>query len=204
MRDKWHGDNRDLVKWGVLLTLAERFAAKHILQVLYHRPTTWPELEIDGERVALPKPITEHFRRAITVSAMECRVVIEVVANSFPESIAERRNYQQIVIDRIRSRPPDELPGVVFLDPDTGLEPLGSSGPEHVLKTELHELWRILRSGDVLVLYQHQTNQAGRPWIEPKKAEFEQALGIGSGTAKIARAEKIARDVAFFYTQRDP
>jgi len=39
MRDKWYADNRDLVKWGVLLTLAERHAAKHILQVLYYRPT---------------------------------------------------------------------------------------------------------------------------------------------------------------------
>jgi hypothetical protein len=37
MRDKWYVDNRDLVKWGILLRLAERYAAKHILQVLYYR-----------------------------------------------------------------------------------------------------------------------------------------------------------------------
>ncbi|WP_157844579.1 hypothetical protein [Dehalococcoides mccartyi] len=33
MKDKWYGDKRDLVKWGVLLTLAKMFSARRILQV---------------------------------------------------------------------------------------------------------------------------------------------------------------------------
>ena len=37
MRDKYYADNRDLVKWGVLLTLAEQHAARHILQVMYYQ-----------------------------------------------------------------------------------------------------------------------------------------------------------------------
>ena len=39
MRDQWYADNRDLVKWGILLRLAERYATKHILQILYYRTT---------------------------------------------------------------------------------------------------------------------------------------------------------------------
>jgi hypothetical protein len=39
MRDIWYGDRRDLVKWGVLVELAARHDARHILQVLYPRWT---------------------------------------------------------------------------------------------------------------------------------------------------------------------
>jgi len=51
VRDLYYADNRDLVKWGVLVELGARHGARHILQVLYYRPTEWPNLEIDGEAV---------------------------------------------------------------------------------------------------------------------------------------------------------
>jgi hypothetical protein len=70
MRDKWYRDNRDLVKWGVLLTLAEQFAAKHILQVLYYRSTDWSGLEVDAEQVPLPPAVIRHFREVAAVSAI--------------------------------------------------------------------------------------------------------------------------------------
>ncbi len=40
MRDKFYGDNRDIVKWGVLPELSERYKCAEILQVLYYRPAT--------------------------------------------------------------------------------------------------------------------------------------------------------------------
>jgi hypothetical protein len=71
MRNQWYGDNRDLVKWGVLLELARRHRAKHILQVLYLRPTTWELLEIDGEQVELATAVVQHFRSAISILAIQ-------------------------------------------------------------------------------------------------------------------------------------
>ena len=195
MRDRWYGDNRDLVKWGVLLTLAERFAAKHVLQVLYYRPTQWAQLELDGESVKLPPAVVAHFRQATTIVGIRCPATVEVIENL----LDDRKGYQQAVIDRIRTR--DQSPGIIFLDPDTGLES-GSPGLQHVLNNELADLWKHLKVGDVLVLYQHQTNYAGLPWIEPRKAQFERVLGVLPGTAKVARAENIARDVALFYVQK--
>jgi hypothetical protein len=50
-----------------------------------------------------------------------------------------------------------------------------------------------------MVFYQHQTNRNGTPWIEPKKKQFERALGVQQGSAKLACALGIARDVAFFF-----
>jgi len=93
------------------------------------------------------------------------------------------------------------LPGIVFLDPDTGLE---ARVPrlEHVLDSELAALWKELQAGDLLTFYQHQTNRNGQPWVGPKKAQFERAIGIPAGAAKLAQAERIARDVVFFYAQK--
>lgn len=196
MRDKWYGDNRDLVKWGVLLELAHRYHARHILQVLYQRPTTWQQLEIDGEQVPLPAAVVQHFRNATSIAAIQCSALVEVISETF----GDRSEYLQIVLQRIRVRA--RLPGILFLDPDTGLEPR-LAGPAHVLDAELAEIWKALRSNDIMLLYQHQTNRSGTPWIKPKKAQFERALGVREGSAKLARAPGIAPDVAFFYIEKN-
>jgi hypothetical protein len=195
MRDKWYADDRDLVKWGVLLALAERHGATHILQVLYYRPTEWALLELDDEHVPVPEAVIRHFRRASAASAIEASAPVEVVLDTFEN----RDEYHRVVVDRIRSR--IMTPGIVFLDPDTGL---ASQTPslDHVLDSELATLWAELKAGDVLVFYQHQTNRKGQPWIVPKKEQFEQAIGLPKGAAKLARSEKIARDVVFFYAQK--
>jgi hypothetical protein len=183
------------VKWGVLLTLAERHAARQILQVLYYRPNDWAQLEVDGEQVALPPPVVRHFRDAAGVSGIGASVLIDVLT----DALSSRDEYQRVVVERIRTRP--ATPGIVFLDPDTGLESRDPS-LDHVLDRELRELWAELNPGDVLVFYQHQTNRNGQPWIAAKKEQFERAIGLPKGTAKLARSEPIARDVVFFYSQK--
>ena len=55
MRDRWYGDKRDLVKWGVLLNLATDHGAGKILQITYFRPGEWPPLEIDGKERSIPE-----------------------------------------------------------------------------------------------------------------------------------------------------
>jgi hypothetical protein len=195
MRDKWYADNRDLVKWGVLLTLAEAHGAKHILQVLYHRPTQWADLEVDGQTVPLPTEVIRHFRGTASVSGITSAAVVEVMADPFDK----RDEYHLKVVENIRRR--TMTPGIVFLDPDTGL---ASRSPtfDHVLDSDVADIWRELKPNDILVFYQHQTNRNGEPWISPKKEQFERAIGLASGAAKLARSEKIARDVAFFYLKK--
>ena len=51
MRDVWYADNRDLIKWGVLFRLAERYEALRIIQIVYYRPSTFAQIEIDGQVV---------------------------------------------------------------------------------------------------------------------------------------------------------
>jgi hypothetical protein len=60
-----------------------------------------------------------------------------------------------------------------------------------------------MHAGDVLVLYQHQTNRAGTPWVVPKRRQLERALELPTGVAKVARALEIAKDVAFIFCRKD-
>lgn len=89
----------------------------------------------------------------------------------------------------------------MFLDPDTGLEPQNPA-LDHVLGTEARAIWNAMKVGDVFAFYQHQTNRAGQPWIEPKRLQLAQALGVAEPAIKIASGPDIAQDVVFFYVQK--
>ncbi len=196
MKDQWYGDRRDLVKWGVLLELACRFRASRVLQVRYYRPSVWEELEIDGESISLPEAVVQHFRSVGNIRSLKAQVHIDVVDTP----LDNRAEYLQGILNNIRLS--SDRRTVVFLDPDTGLESQ-NPGPEHVLGCEVSSIWNAMPAGDVLVFYQHQTNRNAAPWIEPKRVQFEEALAVAPGTVKVAHGPKIARDVAFYFCQKD-
>ena len=189
-----------MIKWGTLLELARRFDSKHILQVLYYRRNEWGRIEIDGESVDIAKEVIQHFRDSTSIRSISKSVRTELLAAEFHD----RKDYLQLIKSAIDSRP--HHPGIVFLDPDTGLEPeSGNYNPTHVLRSELAEIWQFLRSGDLLVLYQHEDNRAGAEWKDRKRLQFANALdqfGILPENVKVAYAENIARDVAFFFVQK--
>jgi len=54
MRDRWYADNRDLIKWGVLLRLAGSFEAPRILQLTFYRHSEFGQLVIDGQAHNIP------------------------------------------------------------------------------------------------------------------------------------------------------
>ncbi len=197
MRDQWYGDHRDLVKWGTLLELAKRFRIDHILQVLFHRPSTWGSIVVDGESVPLPVEVREHFRNAKNIRALCESPRVEVIDSEF----LERSAYLKLVQERIDARSPS-CNSVIFLDPDTGLQPSGSLRPEHASEAEVLGMWQRMRPGDVIALYQHQTNRSGTPWIEPKRIQLADALSLDPAAVKVAAAPAIARDVVLFFAAR--
>jgi hypothetical protein len=192
LREQWYGDNRDLVKWGVLLHLAHMYSAIRIIQVAYLRPTNWGSLEIDGKEYPIPDPVIEHFRSVPSVTRLAVGVSIHVVQAAF----TDRTAYMYEILNALAAAASE--PSIVFLDPDTGLAPQ-TPDLKHVLDKELKDIWRGIKKDDVLVLYQHQTNRSGAPWIPSKKLQFETALEVPPGAAKVAHGPKVAREVAFFY-----
>ena len=183
MQDRFYGDNRDLVKWGTLLELAGQYKATHILQVLYYRTNEWVPIEIDGRAVGIAKEVIQHFRNAKSIRNLRSDIRIEILDDEF----RNRKNYLARVLALIKEG--NDGPGIIFLDPDTGLEPPShKSNLGHVLCIELNEIWKNLRTGDVLVLYQHKTGMNNKDFINPKSQEFVTAISIDRTQAKFAHA----------------
>ena len=198
MKDIWYSDNRDLVKWGILLQLAQAHDAATILQVAYYRPTSWDGkyLDIDGRLCPLPSAVLDHFPRRISnIVTLRSKAKVNVLDAHLGEG--DRPGYLRQVLARIGGL---ARPAIVFLDPDTGLEPQGNARPEHVREDELRAIWDALRHDDLLVFYQHRMRS--RSWLADKHAQFENALGLESGGSKVARGKAIAPDVAFFYCRK--
>ena len=196
MKDDWYADKRDLVKWGVILHLAEAYEANTILQVAYYRPTSWPGIEIDGRSHALVPAVTEHFRKIGNVSSIRTSAKVLV----FDSLFVDRGRYLHDTLNNIANLPSGI--SIIFLDPDTGLQPKRVATLKHVLESELKSIWASMRRSDLLVLYQHQTNRNNDLWMHEKKAQFEKALELENGSAKLAQGTAIARDVAFFFAQK--
>jgi hypothetical protein len=193
MRDRWYGDNRDLVKWTVLAHLARVNSAQHILQIAYFRHDDFSAVEIDGERLDIPIAVKTHFRniRRIEELSLPAKIrVFDPVFRNREEYLDEAKGFISSFSDGKR---------IVFLDPDTGLEPAKKASLNHALDKDLKCFWCTLKTGDILVLYQHQTNRNGEEWKEPKRSQFEKAIKATSGTAKIAHGTELAHDVILIY-----
>ena len=195
MQGKFYSDKRDLVKWAVLHRLAEIFQAQRILQLAYYRRSDFPKVTIDDEEYDIPKEVIGHFRDLKTISNINSTIRVAVFDHLF-EDRHTYLNAAKAFLSNFRQQR-----CLVFLDPDTGLEPQNPS-LDHVLESEAKAIWKETKSGDVYVFYQHQTNRAGRPWIEPKRGQLERALGLPEHSIKIAQGPNIARDVVFFYKQK--
>jgi hypothetical protein len=129
-----------------------------------------------------------------TVETINSKIQVKV----FAEPFVQRDSYLKSVKSFLSSY---EERCAVFLDPDNGLAPQRSS-LKHVLESEAKAIWEEMKSGDVYVFYQHKTNKAGRPWIEPKRGQLEKTLGLPEHSIKIAQGPQIAHDVVFFYKQK--
>ena len=81
VRDRWYADNRDLVKWGVLLRLADLFQAQRILQLAFYRPSEPGEfgrLTIDDKVYDLPDEVVAHFRDLRAAGRLGAKVRVTV------------------------------------------------------------------------------------------------------------------------------
>lgn len=195
MKTAWFGDNRDLVKWGALLHIARERKASVIVQVCFLNSHKFPQLTIDGKSVAIPPGVIEHFRSIRSVEHLTNEVGIKV----FDLPLGNRRRYLNAALEYIGQFSGERR--VVFLDPDTGLTP-GKTDVTHVTDAEAKEFWSALAPGDTIVLYQHQTNRSGKPWVQPKRKQFAAAIEIPVSCVKIAKGSRIAHDVVFYYASK--
>lgn len=172
--------------------LATLNSASRILQIAYFQEHTFPKVELDAEEMEIPEEVETHFRDVRNIERLSSAIKVNV----FGKVLTDRTQYLVEAKEFISLYAKDRC--VVFLDPDTGLEPTKAS-LKHVLNKEANGFQESLKTGDILVLYQHKTNKNGQPWEEPKRVQFEKAIGVPRGSVKVGRGSKLANDVVLFY-----
>lgn len=196
MKDIWYADNRDIVKWAVLHRLAQLYGSVRILQIAYYRASVFPQIDLDGQPHDVPPEVLTHFRNIRNATGVPASVRLTV----FDTLFEDRERYHNSVVQFVATFAQEKC--LVFFDPDTGLEPQNNPGFEHVLDTEVRQVWDAMKSNDMLVFYQHQTNRAGQPWIDSKQIQLAQALDVDQERVLVGQGPAIARDVAFFYVEK--
>jgi hypothetical protein len=193
MRDKWYSDKRDLVKWSALLLIARKHRSESIFQIAYFRHSHYGKLEIDGREYEIPSEVLAHFRDIRTITKLTSQPEVVV----FNDEFGDREIYLDVIKKFINENAKKQR-CIVFLDPDTGLEPYGKPSHNHVLGKELRQIWKEIPPQWILVLYQHKTNMSGDEWVHPKHEQFSEALGIPFNDVKVAHGFALANDVVFF------
>lgn len=171
MQGLWYGDRRDRVKWGALIHLAKTRAVPSIVQVAYYRDESDRRLETSEGQVPLPEGVWEHFSdlRHIERLAQATGVSIVVLDDAFEPP--HRRKYIAAVVHKLKATP---KPTIVFLDPDTGIEP-GKADSVHVTKKDMAEVWAVLSAKDILAVYQHADHT--NTWQQDRTRKMVEACG---------------------------
>jgi hypothetical protein len=195
MRDQYYADNRDLIKWGVLLHLAETFEVRRIVQLAFYRPSTFKQLQIDGKPQDIPKEVIAHFRDIQAISRISAKVKVDV----FSPILKSRDDHLEAILAYLTTLTEK---CIVFLDPDTGLEPPRAVKRTHVLEKEAFNIWDHMKQEDVFVFYQHKIMFAKHSWIDLRKEQLANALGVPRDAIKMANAPEIANDVVFYFIQK--
>jgi len=200
MQVYWYADHLDLIKWGILFRLADSFHAKRILQLTFNpRDKKFDRLVIDGREDDIPQEVIAHFRDLNKIECMSERVRVSVLDPPFKKK--ERDSYPGAVCAFLSVFSQECC--IVFLDPDTGLEPKKNPTLRHVLDNEARKIWGAMKAGDVFAFFQHRTNMAGLPWVETKQKQLANALGVPPQDVKIARAARIAKHpVVIYYAKK--
>lgn len=195
MRDIWYADDRDLAKWGVLVHLARAHSLKTIVQVPYWRPEkNRPHFTFRKHRESVPEEVWGFFRDVKRIERLgdQCGLKVKVLVERFKH--ADREPYSAYIGQQLRRC---ARPLLLFLDPDTGLEPKNPN-VTHTTKKEVHSAWSELHPGEWLVFYQHARHKRG--WVTSVSAQL--AKVCGGATVEVARSEEIGKDIAFLCLEK--
>jgi hypothetical protein len=96
MQNKWYGDDLDIVKWGILFSLAKKYRKEIIIQVAYYRQAERKKfyLEIDKTKRQIPDEIVTHFSDEKDLRNI-CGVRSSVEVALVPDVITTRKMYQK-------------------------------------------------------------------------------------------------------------
>jgi hypothetical protein len=195
MRDWYFSDDRDLVKWGTLVHITEKYGLNTIIQVPYFRPEIkHPHFVFMDNSLPLPTKVWRFFRNIHDIKRLESTIKASIVVIGTEFNPKQRIAYISEVKIKISSA---KRPIVLFLDPDTGLQP-NKCGPTHTATSDIQELWPLLTRGEWLVLYQHARRKTD--WRESVAAKVSSLCE--NAAVHIVRSADVGKDVAFICVQK--
>lgn len=162
MQENWYADDCDLMKWAALIHLAKKEKAKSILQVVFYTwPGERPNLNLNQQSVPFPPEVWAHFRALHQIRRLRPanNVTVDVLDLHFKSLQDLQSSHSRVDVPRkIRLKLSKMArPSILFLDPDTGIEPpKDKPNFRHVSTDQLKQAFALLRYEDWIVLYQHQ------------------------------------------------
>ena len=196
MKDKYYGDNRDLIKWGGIVHLCKKTGIKDILQIAYYRVTDWPAIQFKGREVPMPDEVQSHFKDIADIKRLGKRLGLQIHVYGEDFASCNRQQYHNRLSKLIANQKTRKC---VFLDPDTGIG-VKSRKAEHVRPEEISSIWQAMKCQDYLVLYQHGCRDTN--WQSKRKTELAEALNIDANSVMHWAAPRIASDVVFFFCEK--
>jgi hypothetical protein len=197
MQGLWYGDRRDRVKWGALIHLSNTKGIRCIVQVAYFRHGTELKLQTEEREVPLPIQVWDHFSNLKHIERLGKATGLKIIVlDQYFEPI-KRRDYINMIVSHIEEIN-KEIKGrkIIFLDPDTGIEPAKSSGPEHVTKQDMEDIWeKAISQGDILIVYQHADRT--KRWLLDRKNTMSSTCE--NTPVEIILGKDIASDVAMLW-----
>ena len=195
MRDKYYSDDRDLMKWATLAHIASEYGLQTILQVPYWRPEkVHPHFNFIGKRVAASSKVWTFFRNIHSITRLGPKIGLSIIVVEMEFKPDERDAYVSEVKTKIRYA---RRPLVLFLDPDTGLQPT-TCRPEHTAIKEIQALWPVLMPHEWLILYQHARHTSN--WKE--SVAYQLSSLCGNTKAHVVGSDDVAKDVAFICIEK--
>ncbi len=190
MRDEFVGDDRDLLKWSLILELAG--SDRRILYVPMYRRD---ERISNGEH-PIREDVREFFRkdRVKSVAALAPRRFDVVSWGEYHDR--QRNEYFGTICDFLSARA-ESVHHAVFIDPDTGIQS-GTPNSKHVRDAQLAMIWSCLRPMDLLVVYQHAPQNRLCNWAKEKTRQFANAIGVAAEHVH----SKTMLDVCFLWARR--
>jgi hypothetical protein len=153
----------------------------------------------NGERsIPFPIEVWDHFSKIDNIKRLESPPKLNIIV--WPDIFHNRLNYRHKLVSYIceKFKQNNNKRIIVFLDPDTGIQPGKGSNLKYITQEDIKEIYRILELGDLLVIYQH----AGRTknWLD--KSKNIMAIACNNADINHIMAKDIAKDVAILWCLR--
>lgn len=195
MQGLWYGDRRDRVKWGALVHLANTKGIRCIVQVAYFRHGTDLKLQTEEGEVELPVQVWNHFSNLRHIERLGEATGLKIIVLDQLFDPGKRSDYINMIglhLEEINKEIKSRK--IIFLDPDTGIEPENAK-PEHVTEHDLREIWNRIKNGDLLAIYQHADHT--KKWLDERKQKMSNTCdGVCINTIL---GKDIASDVAILW-----